>query len=181
MKYKELTPKIRKDLKEPQGKLIKGDIPEPYIEAKKHLSNDKLIITVGDITSENALNVGIDVDISILDFKTKRTAYDTNLPDPDIEFNVENPPGYISEELNDSIKEAVNLIKKNGESVQLRVEGEEDLAVIPCVIHAPLGSLVLYGQPEEGLVIIEVDEKSKNFVNDIYGSMKEVDEYEIDN
>lgn len=37
------------------------------------------------------------------------------------------------------------------------VDGEEDLAVLPCILTAPSGSLVLYGQPGEGLVVCEVD------------------------
>lgn len=181
MKYKELTPKMRKSLKKPQGELIEGEIPEPYKIAKKRINSKKIIITVGDITSENALNVGIDVDISILDYKTKRTSYDTNLPESDVVLRVENPPGYISEDLDRGIKEAINLINKNDKSIRLRVDGEEDLAVIPCAKYAPIGSIILYGQPDEGLVVVEVDEESKNFVNNFYESMKEVEEYEIDN
>jgi len=37
------------------------------------------------------------------------------------------------------------------------VDGEEDLAVIPCVLMAPEGSLILYGQPGEGVVLVETD------------------------
>ena len=37
------------------------------------------------------------------------------------------------------------------------VDGEEDLAVIPLVIAAPDGAIVLYGQPHQGVVLRTVD------------------------
>jgi len=37
------------------------------------------------------------------------------------------------------------------------VNGEEDLAVIPCVLMAPNDSIILYGQPGEGIVVVEAD------------------------
>ena len=41
------------------------------------------------------------------------------------------------------------------------VEGEEDLAVLPLVLAAPLGVIILYGQPKEGVVLREVDAQAK--------------------
>lgn len=42
------------------------------------------------------------------------------------------------------------------------VSGEEDLAVIPCILLSPLETLVLYGQPDKGMVEIEVTLEIKN-------------------
>ena len=42
------------------------------------------------------------------------------------------------------------------------VEGEEDLLTLPSVAFSPLGSIVFYGQPNEGLVVIQVDDHIKN-------------------
>ncbi|HJK04728.1 MAG TPA: DUF359 domain-containing protein [Methanocorpusculum sp.] len=36
------------------------------------------------------------------------------------------------------------------------VEGEEDLAVLPLIERLPDGALILYGQPNEGVVVCEV-------------------------
>ncbi len=41
------------------------------------------------------------------------------------------------------------------------VDGEEDLAVIPLVLASPDGSIILYGQPGEGVVLREVDESAR--------------------
>ena len=44
----------------------------------------------------------------------------------------------------------------------VEVKGEEDLLGFPAVLFMPLGSLVLYGQPQEGVVMIKVTEAAKN-------------------
>ena len=40
--------------------------------------------------------------------------------------------------------------------MHLVVDGEEDLLVLVAVAFAPLGGLVVYGQPGEGLVVVRV-------------------------
>ena len=42
------------------------------------------------------------------------------------------------------------------------VDGEEDLAVLPVVLLAPLDSLVFYGQRNQGLVLVKVTEEKKS-------------------
>ncbi|PJB96490.1 MAG: DUF359 domain-containing protein, partial [Nitrosopumilales archaeon CG_4_9_14_0_8_um_filter_34_10] len=37
-----------------------------------------------------------------------------------------------------------------------------DLLVIPVCIHAPENSIVLYGQPNEGLVVVKVTPEIRN-------------------
>ena len=48
------------------------------------------------------------------------------------------------------------------ESVRITVDGEEDLLVIPACIYAPDKSVVLYGQPNEGMVIVPVTSEIRN-------------------
>jgi hypothetical protein len=52
------------------------------------------------------------------------------------------------------------------------VEGEEDLLTLVAVVEAPENSLVVYGQPREGLVVVKVDEKIKKRVKEIVDSME---------
>ena len=40
--------------------------------------------------------------------------------------------------------------------VRITVNGEEDLLVLPVCIHAPDNAIVMYGQPNEGLVLVEI-------------------------
>jgi len=45
---------------------------------------------------------------------------------------------------------------EDDELVHIVVDGEEDLLVIVAVLYAPEGSLVVYGQPGEGIVVVRV-------------------------
>ena len=51
----------------------------------------------------------------------------------------------------DLIRALERAINRN--PVMIFVEGEEDLAVIPLVIAAPDGAVILYGQPHEEVVL----------------------------
>jgi len=43
------------------------------------------------------------------------------------------------------------------------VEGEEDLLTLPVIVLAPESTAVIYGQPMEGLVIVEVTSHKKDW------------------
>ena len=47
------------------------------------------------------------------------------------------------------------------QSIVLQIEGEEDLAVLPIILSAPLNSIIFYGQPNNGLVRVDVSEEVK--------------------
>jgi hypothetical protein len=49
-----------------------------------------------------------------------------------------------------------------GNKVVIKVNGEEDLAVIPVALAAPLDCEIYYGQPGKGVVKIKVTERVKN-------------------
>jgi len=81
---------------------------------------------------------------------------------------VKNPAGVITQELIDAIRNNVN----SKEPVRIFVDGEEDLAVIPACEFAPTGSLVLYGQPREGVVAVEVTEEKRRETRELMGRMQ---------
>ena len=56
------------------------------------------------------------------------------------------------------------------------VEGEEDLAVIPLVMAADEGGVVLYGQPGEGVVVREVDGKAKEKAKEMLALFEQIDD-----
>jgi uncharacterized protein (UPF0218 family) len=45
------------------------------------------------------------------------------------------------------------------------VDGEEDLAVLPCLLNSPKDAFILYGQPNEGVVLVKVDEAYPRALN----------------
>lgn len=98
----------------------------------------------------------------IVDFKVEQAASEENIRETIESYSistvrVENPAGQITEELWKTIKTSETPVK-------IIVDGEEDLATLPATIHAPRGSVVAYGQPRRGMVLIHVtEEKKKEF------------------
>jgi len=70
---------------------------------------------------------------------------------------VKNPAGVITLESWEAIKRAM----KDDDAVIL-VDGEEDLLALPCIVESPNNSLVLYGQPSQGLVVVDTSSTVRN-------------------
>ena len=51
------------------------------------------------------------------------------------------------------------------------VIGEEDLLVLPVCAYSPENSVVLYGQPNEGIVIVQINSEIRNKAQSIMNSM----------
>ena len=116
----------------------------------------KTIQSVGDIVTNNLLKNGVSPSIAIVDGHTMRSPCKKKLSTIGKVIRVKNSAGTISDELIASIDDAVTH-----PPVTIYINGEEDLAVIPLVIAAPMGSMVLYGQPHKGVVVREVNIKAK--------------------
>jgi GTP-dependent dephospho-CoA kinase len=74
-----------------------------------------------------------------------------------------NPAGMIS-------REAVQVLQSALETpspVMVIVEGEEDMLALPLFTMAPKGSAVLYGQPLEGIVLVNITEEKQNQAKDL--------------
>jgi uncharacterized protein (UPF0218 family) len=84
-------------------------------------------------------------------------------------INTENAQGTVDADAWNALEEAVTL--KSEASVI--VEGEEDLLVLPLISLMPLGSVIVYGQPREGLVVVEVTEEMKRWNEDFLTRMEE--------
>jgi uncharacterized protein (UPF0218 family) len=119
------------------------------------------VYSVGDVVTHNLLRNGISPDVAIIDGYTQRVPCNRTPILLAPRLVVENPAGMITPALIEAICYAVAH-----PPVLIYVEGEEDLAVIPLVMEAPLDSAVLYGQPGEGVVIRIVDEAAKEQAHD---------------
>mgnify|MGYP001068176838 FL=1 len=164
----QLPDDLRDQLKTPLGNLISDNDPNKENIIKK-ISAESVIITVGDRTTENMLQLGLKPQVQIIDGLEKRNQRIV-LTDDTVNTNLscKNPPGEITEESIQVIQKAFSCESP----VRITVDGEEDLLVIPVCIHAPENSIVMYGQPNEGLVIIRVTPEIKTKVQKILDSMK---------
>ena len=152
-----LPPEARPLLKRPLGKLFTN-----MAAAVEHLQQLRptMLIAVGDVVTVELLASGLRPDVVTADFKVMRAPVDDKtrraIDAHEVRaVRVKNPAGTITQELYgafESIRPPVKII----------VEGEEDLATLPAVLTAPIGSVVAYGQPNEGVVLIEVTEQKKH-------------------
>ncbi|MEM2739542.1 MAG: GTP-dependent dephospho-CoA kinase family protein [Candidatus Bathyarchaeia archaeon] len=168
-----LTAELRERLKEPVGRLVEG-LPEDNIERMKNIVGEVkpvAVAVVGDVVSSMAIAAGIPVKIYVADGRVMRSLTGLNIAgNVDIVFRAKNPPGLITEECIEVLREAVEY---NG-SVWVWIDGEEDLTVIPLSILMPIGSLVIYGQPHRGFVAVYIDEKKKEEMLQIMDSMEPI-------
>ncbi len=132
-------------LKEPFGSLH-PDFSEiiPYL-------NHRVFCTVGDVVTQNAFLHGLTPDISVIDGFTKRLDA-ISLPNfSGTILKVKNPAGCISEELTAALSRAYSL-----RPALVLVDGEEDLGVLPLIEILENSAVILYGQPDEGVVFCEI-------------------------
>lgn len=136
----------RKLFKEPFGVLYRSiDEVVPLIKGKD-------VYTVGDVVTHNLLKKGITPTVAIVDGYTMRSPCNKMTAVHGECIQVKNPAGTITDELICALKHAV----RNPPSTII-VDGEEDLAVIPLVLTAHDGAIVLYGQPHKGVVLRTID------------------------
>jgi len=163
----QLPDDLRDQLKKPLGDLIRDNDPNKENIIKK-ISTESVIITVGDKTTENMLQLGLKPQIQIIDGLEKRNQCIVPIDDTiNTKLSCRNPPGEITEE-------SIQIIKKAFSSeppVRIVVDGEEDLLVIPVCISAPENSVVMYGQPNEGLVIVQITPEIQAKVQKILDAM----------
>ena len=163
-----LPENLRNELKIPLGKLIANNSPdkEDYI---KKIYSEKVVITVGDATSELLLQMGLVPLLHIIDGQEKREKRSLPLADSiNTELSVKNNPGEIS---NESFELVKNIFDEKP-PIRLVVDGEEDLLVLPVCLFAPENSVVMYGQPNEGLVIAEITNDVRDKIQKIVDQMK---------
>ena len=163
-----LPENLRNELKIPLGKLIKNNSSEKEDYIRK-IYSEKVVITVGDATSELLLKMGLIPLLHIIDGREKREKRSLPLSDAiNTELIVENKPGEIT---SDSFNLVKNIFKEKP-PIRLVVEGEEDLLVLPVCLFAPENSVVMYGQPNEGLVVAEITNEVRDKVQKIVNQMK---------
>ncbi len=166
-----ISENLRQELKKPLGKLIIGD-PNNLMEIAEKLkkavgrTNSTMISTVGDEVTKLCNEIGIPINLAIIDYSVNRQKKYESLDElgfkkktPD--YQVKNPAGHITQKLVDAVRKSYLSLMKEGKQHIIEVIGEEDLAGVPAILLAPLGSVILYGQPGQGVVMVEVTEAKK--------------------
>ena len=162
-----LPDSLRDQLKIPLGILLPiGQDNKRNIQ--KYLSDDSFIITVGDRTTEKMIDFDLIPSLQIIDGLEKRIKRDVIKLGNAFELKIDNPAAEITLESIEIIKKAFTM----NSPIRLTVNGEEDLLVLPVCIHAPENSVILYGQPHKGLVLVQITTEIRNKAQALLDLMK---------
>ena len=154
-----LKPEMAEELRKTEKKI--------YQTSPDSLSDSDYIATIGDICTLKIFDEIREPELCIIDMKTKR---DTPLDDTQKDkmekigkrrINVDNKAGTISNELWASIDEALNTHI----NTKIVVNGEEDLATLAVISMAKIGAKVIYGMPDKGMVVVDVNQQEKKRAN----------------
>lgn len=160
-----LPTEMRDDLKEPLGDIYTST--ETLLAAA-----GEPVITVGDIVTYHLLEADRLPKVAFVDGKTKREKVEAKVMDAiegfDNRVDVTNPRSTITDDLLEALSTA---IADTGTTV-IVVDGEEDLASLPAILAAPEGGSVVYGQPDEGMVLVPVDADTRERARTLIGRMQ---------
>lgn len=159
-----ITDELRISLSKPLGHLHKS-IDEIKIEEQD------FIIVVGDITTYKFIQNKITPHVSLFDLKSERNEINDSKVLDTLTHSLKtlpNPNGTISVNTVEQLHQSIQTIIISKNKVSIKIEGEEDLLVLPLVLLSPLNARIFYGQPGEGIVEIKVSEQTKETIQKNY-------------
>jgi GTP-dependent dephospho-CoA kinase len=165
-----INPEKLYKFKEPFGTLIKGTPTQTMKQLTNIIKTQKPtdIITIGDTVSRNMCESGIKSKLAVTDDKSMRKKLPPKVFADKVLVHVKNPEGTITEEAITAIQDAL----QSSAPTQILVEGEEDMLTLIAVAYAPENSIVIYGQPNEGIVVVKVTAEKRAEAIQIWESMK---------
>ncbi|MGD0804043.1 MAG: GTP-dependent dephospho-CoA kinase family protein [Candidatus Bathyarchaeia archaeon] len=159
---------MRYELKTPLGELYRGEPKETTARLKeKFMTKPPLFAIVGDFVAANLIACGFSPDIVVIDNKTLRVEVEP-VKHGMKEIQVPNEAATINAEAWLVLRAAVMLKRR----LAVVVKGEEDLLVLPLLAEMPIGSVIAYGQPHEGLVVVTVSEERRDWAREFLNRME---------
>jgi uncharacterized protein (UPF0218 family) len=144
---------VKNELKKPLGRLIR-------LEELEKAAKGKRIISVGDICTLNLISIGIMPHLAVFDYFYMRKKLDAASAKI-LKETFQNPKEYknlqgtLADEI---ISDARKLLDSGGAVV---IEGEEDLTALAFILAASENESVVYGQPNEGIVMVVPNDEIK--------------------
>jgi len=118
------------------------------------------------VTTATLQKEGYTPDVMIIDGITKRGSYEGEFS-AETEYLIYNPAAAIYPEAWSTIASAID----NQQPTLVKVDGEEDLLGFPAVLLAPEESIILYGQPDVGIVWIPVSRENQKLARSLLEEM----------
>lgn len=158
---------LRGRLGNPMGNILRGKEMKTSIASHQR----DTVLTVGDLSTKTVLDAGVVPRLVVIDGQVGRKPFPEIVhrfqPQKASLFQViwvKSGPGFISRE---AIKTIRNCFTHHSSTIPhhvLIIDGEEDLLVLPVIEYAPIGSILYYGQPGEGLVEVKITKSIKEQV-----------------
>ena len=158
----------RSGLSTPKGDVYdaKDGPPEKRVVKRIKEESPKHVIAVGDVTSATIFEEGYTPQVMIIDGITKRGPYEKEFKAPE-DILIYNPAAVIYPEAWSAIDTAIHKTK----STLITVDGEEVLLGFPVVLLAPEDSVVVYGQPDVGIIWVPVTPENKILARELLEQM----------
>jgi len=157
-----ISEEVKLRLKKPLGRLY----PDySFLEELK----GKRLISIGDASTLALLDHGIIPHLAVFDFRIKRKKISERQKEKllspfTIVRKYKNPKGTVSGRL---LKNAKKLIREGG---AVLIDGEEDLLALAFILNSSENDAVVYGQPDEGMVLVLPDSEIKNKIRKMLAS-----------
>lgn len=169
---RKLPDAFRESLKKPLGMLIAGSPRQtlPHVLEFIRKQNPPLIVTIGDECSKITAHIDCVRWVSVFDSKVERRPVDSSTLRADCTLKVVNQAGTLTADARRVLRAAL----RSSSNINVMVDGEEDLLTLAALLYAPNGTIVMYGQPGEGIVTVVADGKTRNLARRIIDRMEVV-------
>lgn len=154
-----LPQRLRERLASPFGPVMTAD------ELARWTDRSKPAAAIGDVCAHDAAERLPNLRMVVIDLRTRRGP----LPPDDLlrtwgdrSLAVASPPEVITAPLYNAVLDAARFEGRT----RVVVEGEEDLAVLPAIMHLAPGATVIYGMPNRGVTAVRVDDESQGLARE---------------
>jgi uncharacterized protein (UPF0218 family) len=171
--YYIVTAEVLSRFKEPFGTLIEGSPAQTMKTLRGIVEKEQppKIISVGDTVTRNMHKHKIVPQLSITDNLNRRQKTRPQTLAGKVLVKIHNPQGKITQEAIAAVQDAL----QGSDNVHLLVEGEEDLLTLIVALYAPVNSLIIYGQPQKGVVVVKVTQEKRADAQKIWNHMKKIE------
>jgi cytidyltransferase-like protein len=160
-------------LKTPSGTPYPGPEEHPEVAMAAVLDDlstlDGPLIAVGDVTAKVMLSLDVVPNLALIDGQTKRVALDdedtVDLTPFPLRRDATSPAGVLTPDLLTQLEDSL----RDDAPCVLVVDGEEDMAPLYLHLLAPLGAIIVFGMPRQGLMVqrttLDMKERCRTILN----------------
>ncbi len=170
--YLRPTPSQREILSAPLGDLVEARPEEAVrILRERYLgSSEGISFSVGDVVTQTLIKGEVSFQAAIIDLRIQRKKADFETERFRRKFFLRNPAGHINTAAWSVLKTAMT----EGPNSLVLVEGEEDLLAAVAIDVSEEGTLVIYGQPAKGMVVIRIQPEIKKRIRELLASFPQI-------